>query len=60
MFGGVDGLDFYRIIFKHFDEIIVNKGFMGFEFGYVKDDNIVNLRIFLDGENDELLWRDKE
>ena len=34
LFGGVDGLDFYRIIFKHFDEIIVNKGFMGFEFGY--------------------------
>lgn len=34
LFGGVDGLDFYRIIFKHFDEIINDKGFMGFEFGY--------------------------
>ena len=34
LFGGVDGLDFYRIIFAHFDEIINDKGFMGFEFGY--------------------------
>ena len=34
LFGGEDGLDFYRIIFKHFDEIINDKGFMGFEFGY--------------------------
>ena len=34
LFGGVDGLDFYRIIFKHFDEIINDHGFMGFEFGY--------------------------
>lgn len=34
LFGGVDGLDFYRIIFKHFDEIINEHGFMGFEFGY--------------------------
>ena len=34
LFGGVDGLDFYRIIFKHFDEIILDGGFMGFEFGY--------------------------
>lgn len=34
LFGGVDGLDFYRIIFKHFDEIILDNGFMGFEFGY--------------------------
>ena len=34
LFGGVDGLDFYRIIFKHLDEIILDGGFMGFEFGY--------------------------
>lgn len=34
LFGGEDGLDFYRIIFKHFDEIINENGFMGFEFGY--------------------------
>ena len=34
LFGGVDGLDFYRIIFKHYDEIINDNGFMGFEFGY--------------------------
>lgn len=34
LFGGIDGLDFYRIIFKHFDEIILDGGFMGFEFGY--------------------------
>lgn len=34
LFGGKDGLDFYRIIFKHFDEIINEHGFMAFEFGY--------------------------
>jgi len=34
LFGGVDGLDFYRIIFDHFDEILNEKGFMAFEFGY--------------------------
>lgn len=34
LFGGKDGLDFYRIIFKHFDEIIKEHGFMAFEFGY--------------------------
>lgn len=43
LFGGVDGLDFYRIIFKHFDEIIVNKGFMGFEFGYDQKELLENL-----------------
>ena len=43
VFGGVDGLDFYRIIFKHFDEIIVNKGFMGFEFGYDQKELLENL-----------------
>lgn len=37
------------------NELILYLTVMGFEFGYVKDDNIVNLRIFLDGENDELL-----
>lgn len=34
LFGGVDGLDFYRIIFEHFEELIKEKGFMAFEFGY--------------------------
>lgn len=34
LFGGEDGLDFYRIMFEHFDEILNEKGFMGFEFGY--------------------------
>ncbi len=34
LFGGKDGLDFYRIIFQHFDELIKDGGFMGFEFGY--------------------------
>ena len=34
LFGGEDGLDFYRIIFKHFDKLINKKGFMAFEFGY--------------------------
>lgn len=37
------------------NELILYLTVMRFEFGYVKDDNIVNLRIFLDGENDELL-----
>lgn len=34
LFGGQDGLDFYRIILFKFDDIIKEKGFMGFEFGY--------------------------
>ena len=34
LFGGKDGLDFYRIIFDKFDLILKDKGFMGFEFGY--------------------------
>ena len=34
LFGGIDGLDFYRIIFKNFDKIIKSHGFMAFEFGY--------------------------
>lgn len=34
LFGGEDGLDFYRRIFKEFHQLILPGGFMGFEFGY--------------------------
>lgn len=34
LFGGKDGLDFYRIIFDKYNEILKPGGFMGFEFGY--------------------------
>ena len=40
LFGGEDGLDFYRIMFEHFDEILNEKGFMGFEFGYDQKDDL--------------------
>lgn len=43
LFGGEDGLDFYRIIFKHFDEIINDGGFMGLEFGYDQKDLLEKL-----------------
>ncbi len=34
LFGGEDGLDFYRKIFTRFDDLLNDHGFMGFEFGY--------------------------
>ena len=37
------------------NELILYLTVMGVKFGYVKYDNIVNLRIFLDGDNNELL-----
>lgn len=43
LFGGEDGLDFYRIIFKHFDELLNEKAFMGFEFGYDQKELLENL-----------------
>lgn len=43
LFGGEDGLDFYRIIFKYFDELLNDKAFMGFEFGYDQKDDLEKL-----------------
>lgn len=43
LFGGEDGLDFYRIMFEHFDEILNDKGFMGFEFGYDQKEDLQRL-----------------
>ncbi len=43
LFGGVDGLDFYRIIFKNYSLLIKEKGFMAFEFGYDQKDALENL-----------------
>ena len=43
LFGGEDGLDFYRIMFEHFDEILNETGFMGFEFGYDQKEDLENL-----------------
>lgn len=34
LFGGEDGLDFYRIIFKHASILLNKKAMMAFEFGY--------------------------
>ncbi len=43
LFGGEDGLDFYRIIFQNFDLILKDGGFMGFEFGYDQKDMLEKL-----------------
>lgn len=43
LFGGNDGLDFYKIIFDHFDELLNNNGFMGFEFGYDQKESLEKL-----------------
>lgn len=43
LFGGVDGLDFYKIIFDHYDDLIKEKGFMSFEFGYDQKDLLEKL-----------------
>ena len=43
LFGGKDGLDFYRIIFKQFDNIMKDKAFMGFEFGYDQKESLEKL-----------------
>lgn len=43
LFGGEDGLDFYRIILDNFDKIIKDKGFMAFEFGYDQKESLEQL-----------------
>lgn len=43
LFGGEDGLDFYRIIFKEFDNLLNEHGFMGFEFGYDQKEKLEEL-----------------
>ena len=42
------------------NELILYLTVMGVKFGYVVDDNVINLRIFLDVNNNELLWWDKK
>jgi hypothetical protein len=37
------------------NELILYLTVMGVKFGYVVDDNVINLRIFLDGDSIELL-----
>ena len=37
------------------NDLILYLTVMGVKFEYVKDDNIISLRIFLDGDNGELL-----
>ena len=34
LFGGIDGMDFYRIIFKNCHKLLKEKSFMAFEIGY--------------------------
>ncbi|MDY2888701.1 MAG: peptide chain release factor N(5)-glutamine methyltransferase [Candidatus Caccosoma sp.] len=43
LFGGVDGLDFYRRIFTKFDDLLNENGFMGFEFGYDQKEKLEEL-----------------
>lgn len=43
LFGGVDGLDFYKRIFKKFDDLLNEHGFMGFEFGYDQKEKLEEL-----------------
>lgn len=37
------------------NELLLYLTVMGVNFGYVMDENIISLRIFLDGDNSELL-----
>lgn len=37
------------------NELILYLTVMGVKFGYVKDGNVVSLRIFMDGDSSELL-----
>ena len=37
------------------NDLVLYLTIMDVEFGYIKDGNVVSLRIFLDGEEDELL-----
>ena len=43
LFGGEDGLDFYRKIFTRFDDLLNDQGFMGFEFGYDQKEKLEEL-----------------
>lgn len=43
LFGGEDGLDFYRKIFTKFDDLLNDNGFMGFEFGYDQKEKLEEL-----------------
>lgn len=43
LFGGEDGLDFYRKIFTRFDDLLNDHGFMGFEFGYDQKEKLEEL-----------------
>lgn len=43
LFGGLDGLDFYRRIFAAFDLLIEENGMMAFEFGYDQKDDLEKL-----------------
>ena len=42
------------------NDLVLYLTIMDVDFGYIIDGNVVRLRIFLDGEEDELLWRDKK
>ena len=43
LFGGEDGLDFYRCILKNFTSILKPGGFLGFEFGMDMGDSVCAL-----------------
>lgn len=43
LFGGEDGLKFYRQIFENADKIINEKGMLFFEIGYDQKENLTNL-----------------
>lgn len=43
LFGGEDGLDFYRRIFLHAQELIYENGMMAFEFGYDQKEDLEKL-----------------
>lgn len=43
LFGGEDGLKFYRIIFEHCKDVLQPEGFMAFEMGWNQKEALVNL-----------------
>ena len=43
LFGGKDGLKFYRIIFENAHKVMKDKGYLFFEIGYDQKENLTSL-----------------
>lgn len=43
LFGGQDGLDFYKVLFANYDKLVTLDGFMALEFGYDQKEALTKL-----------------